>query len=65
MPRNHKKLERQILRACQQAIADDRWDVVDHLFHALEALDSEFDGVAVRDACRSILETTKEAPRRH
>lgn len=65
MPRNHEELERQVLKAFQQAITDDRLDVADHLFYALEALDPEFDGLAVRDACRSILETTREPPSRH
>ena len=65
MPRNYEKLEYQVLKAFQQAIADDRLDVADYLLHALEALDPEFDGLAVRDACRSILEITRDPPSRH
>lgn len=63
MPRNYEKLEGQVLKAFQQALADERMDVADHLLRALEALDPEFEGVTLRAACRSILETTKDAPR--
>ncbi|QRM34704.1 hypothetical protein [Microvirga sp. VF16] len=62
MPHRFSNLEEQILRAFEQALADNRLDVADHLFYALEALDPEFEGAALRRACRSILHATDEAP---
>jgi hypothetical protein len=60
MPRNYEKLEHQVLKAFQRALADERMDVADHLLYALEALDPEFSGASVRSACRSILHTTED-----
>lgn len=62
MPRNYDKLEYQVLKAFQRALADERMDVADHLLYALEALDPEFSGASVRSACRSIPEATEDAP---
>lgn len=61
MPRNYDKLEHQVLKAFQRALADERMDVADHLLYALEALDPDFNGMSVRSACRSILQTTEDA----
>ena len=56
MPRSFDALERQVFLAFEQAVADKRLDVADHLLYALDALDPEFEGPAIRRACRSILE---------
>lgn len=58
MPRTFNKLERHVLKAFRQALADERSDVADHLLGALEALDPDFQGLTLRAACRSILERT-------
>jgi hypothetical protein len=70
MPRTYNKLERYVPKAFQQALADERSDVADHVLSALEALDPEFEGRSMRAACRSILERTchpdqERAPLRH
>lgn len=70
MPRTYNKLERYVLKAVQQVLADERSDVADYLLSALEALDPEFEGRSMRAAGRSILERTcrpdeEGAPLRH
>ncbi|QRM34667.1 hypothetical protein [Microvirga sp. VF16] len=55
-------LERQIIRAFRRAVAENRLDVADHLFQALEAMDPEFESIALPDSGRSILERTKAVP---
>ena len=63
MPRSFDALEQQVSQAFEQALADRRLDVADHLLQALEALDPEFEGSAIRRACHSILDrTVAEAP---
>ncbi|MBM1170115.1 hypothetical protein [Microvirga arabica] len=61
MPRSFDALERQVFLAFEQAVADKRLDVADHLLYALEALDPEFEGPAIHRACRSILEPASGA----
>ena len=56
MPHSFDTLARQVFLAFEQAVADKRLDVADHLLSALEALDPEFEGPAIRRACRSNLE---------
>ena len=46
MPGAIDNLERQVLGALQQALADKRMDVADHLLRALEALDSDRESAA-------------------
>jgi hypothetical protein len=65
MPKKFDELERQVLRAFRRALADGRLDVAEHLLQALEVLDPEFEGLAVRDACRSILKVAEAPPSRH
>ena len=61
MPSKYDKLEECILLAFQQALENNRLDVGDHLFYALEVLDPEYDGPALRRACRSIITTSDTA----
>lgn len=56
MLRSFDELERKVFLAFEQALADKRLDVADHLLYALEALDPECEGPAIRRACRSILD---------
>lgn len=48
MPGAFDNLERQVLGALQQALADKRMDVADHLLRALEALDPARESAARR-----------------
>ncbi|WP_230534597.1 hypothetical protein [Microvirga roseola] len=65
MPRNYDQLEQQVLRASKQALADGRTDVADHLLYALEALDLDAEGPALKSACQSIPGERKARPQRH
>ena len=62
MPESFTKLERHVLRAFRQALADGRNDVADHLLYALEALDPEVQRPALRYACQSFLKPRDDDP---
>lgn len=64
MPQNYDKLERYILKAIQQALAEDRQDVADKLLYALEALDAEFESFTVTATSCSIPDIDGNAPKR-